>query len=240
MTKNTTKISLRQRASIVLAQLYRVAGVHQEAGQILPTEPWLKVLANILSACPEGYDGDRRARNAPVSFGLSAASLALAARRCGLKATVEQIAAQVADTKEWRHHQSVRSRRPHYVQMKPDVIGKMLGVTDITRDEAKAWNVGTYGGSPADRKVAARERHRLGAQRRRQNAGAATRDVNLSRAKPWEAEGISRRTWERRRASYAENVTSPSATNKDCDAIRARQVTDAIRADAIRARQVTL
>ncbi len=51
----------------------------------------------------------------------------------------------------------------------------------------------------------ARERHRLAEEGRRRDAGALPRQEyearSLTRAKPWEAEGVSRRTWERRRAA---------------------------------------
>jgi hypothetical protein len=119
----------------MLAQLYRLADVHLEAGEILPPGPWLKVLANVLSSCPEEYEGDRRAaRNAPVSFGLSKASLALAARRCGLKATPEQIKAQFAETRAWRERESGRIGRHHCAIMRPDKIGELLGIKGATRE----------------------------------------------------------------------------------------------------------
>jgi hypothetical protein len=200
MTKAKRTISFRQRAAITLAQLYRVAEVHRAAGEILPAGPWLKVLANVLSSAPEGYDGDRRARNTPTYFGLSKATLALAARRCGLNASVEQIEAQVADTRAWRAKEARRGGAHHYAPMRPDKIGELLGVTDATREAAKAWNIGTLGGSRAARAKAAKERDRLRDERRRRAAGAAPQAESISRTKPWEVEGISRRTWYRRRA----------------------------------------
>jgi hypothetical protein len=219
MSKPKRTISFRQRAAIVLSQLYRVAEVHRSAGgEILPAGPWLKVLANILSACPEGHDGDRRARRAPQYFGLNKATLALAARNCGLDATVEQIEAQVADTRAWRERESGRIGRRHYAPMRPDKIGELLGVTDTTREAAQAWNVGTLGGSRAARAKAAKERDRTYQKGRRAEQGAVPRQEyegeSLSRLKPWEIEGISRATWYRRQASDGQNETSPSATNK--------------------------
>jgi hypothetical protein len=49
------------------------------------------------------------------------------------------------------------------------------------------------------RKLRAHERYR----RRRQALGATPRIQSLSALKPWAAEGISRRTWERRRRADA-------------------------------------
>jgi hypothetical protein len=220
MTKAKRTISFRQRAAIVLSQLYRVAQVHREAGLILDAEPWLKVLANILSACPEGYDGDRRARIAPVYFGLSKASLALAARRCRLNVSVEEIEEQVADTRAWRERESGRIGRHHYAPMRPDKMGELLGVTDATREAAQAWNIGTLGGSRAARAKAAKERDRLRDESRRRASGATPQAKSLSQTKPWEAEGISRATWYRRQANgqdIGETVSSEtvsSETNK--------------------------
>lgn len=216
MSKFKRTITFRQRAAIVLSQLYRVSEVHRSAGgEILPAGPWLKVLANVLSSCPEGYDGDRRARNAPVYFGLSKASLALAARRCGLQVTTEEIEHQVTETRAWRERESGRIGHHHYMLMRPDKIGELLGVTDATREAAQAWNIGTLGGSRADRAKAAKERHRLGEQRRRRDDGALSRDEyeasSLSRIKPWVIEGVSRASWYRRRIP---NETSACVTNK--------------------------
>ncbi len=54
-------------------------------------------------------------------------------------------------------------------------------------------------------------------RRKRRKAGVKPRKVYLagalSQSKPWEAEGISRRTWERRRAKS--RVASPSACDKE-------------------------
>src|SRR4029453_8580358 len=59
---------------------------------------------------------------------------------------------------------------------------------------------------------AARERLRREAdrdrkERARRAKGAKPRAQALSRTRPWDAEGISRRTWERRRAAAAAGVT---------------------------------
>ena len=55
-----------------------------------------------------------------------------------------------------------------------------------------------------------RQRERLRGEQRRRAAGAITRGEyeagSLSRMKPWEVEGISRRTWERRRAKSGDDA----------------------------------
>ena len=104
--------------------------------------------------------------------------------------------------------------------MRPDKIGEALGVTDITRDEAKAWNIGTHGGSKQARETARKEKHRMRDEAKRRAAGARPHAQSLSRLQPWEAEGVCRRTWERRRARASEDgppeggVANSCATNK--------------------------
>jgi hypothetical protein len=84
-------------------------------------------------------------------------------------------------------------------------IGQYLGVTDEIRQRLKLWTIQpvdmTRRALMARRKRKGRERD----ERRRREKGAQPRTEyeanSLSRTKPWEAEGISRRTWERRRAA---------------------------------------
>jgi uncharacterized membrane protein len=85
-------------------------------------------------------------------------------------------------------------------------VGRMLGLTAATRD---ALNVRTI--RPVDltaaqmaacRRAKARERER----QRRKAAGAVPREQSLSRTRPWEAEGISRSTWERRRRAAVTQI----------------------------------
>jgi len=189
----------RRLASWALSDLYQLAAVHRAHGEVLLPDAWLKVLANVLSSAPAGIIGKRRDRHAPEYFGLTYTNLLIAAERCGLEATADTIEQQVAETLEWRKRESERIGKPHYFMMRPDVIGKMLGVTDETRMEAKAWNIGVFGGSPEQRRRAKQERDRLRKLHARRAAGAIGRREyeasSLTRQKPWEAEGTSRTTW---------------------------------------------
>jgi hypothetical protein len=213
-------ISLRQRAAIVLAQLYRVADAQRAHGEILASGPWLRVLANVLSSMPAGYDGDRRGRSAPAFIGLSVATLMQAATRCGLGVTLDEIKTQIADTSAWRAQLSKQRGIVRFSIMRADKIGEILGITDEVRAEAHAWNLGTYGGSKQARERARKERDNMRKERKRRADGAKAHDHSLSRLKPWEAEGICRRTWERRRAKAGDEgppdggVANSSATNK--------------------------
>jgi hypothetical protein len=227
--RRKSAISLRRRAAIVLAQLYRVADVQRANGEILASGPWLKVLANVLSSMPAAYDGDRRGRSAPAFIGLSAATLMQAATRCGLGVTIEDIGTQVADTGEWRAQLSKRPGVVRFAIMRADKLGELLGITDEIRAEARAWNIGTYGGSPQAREKARKERDKMRKERRRRDDGAKDHAHSLSRLQPWKEKGISRRTWERRRAKAGNDgppddgdanssAANSSATNKGRDA----------------------
>ena len=104
----------------------------------------------------------------------------------------------------------------------------LLGVTDEIRSEAKAWNIGTFGGSPEQRAKARKERQRRRDQDRRNNAGCKSRKEyernSINHAKPWEGEGISRATWYRR-GKRGDRLagTSPITPNK-VRQVRVRQV----------------
>jgi hypothetical protein len=81
----------------------------------------------------------------------------------------------------------------------PDELARFLGVTYASRQQAKAWTLGAVDVSRAERTKRARARSRAKQQLKRRAAGAKPQSQSVSRAKPWEQEGISRRTWYRRR-----------------------------------------
>ncbi|MGD9542407.1 hypothetical protein [Methylocystis sp.] len=204
-------------ALIFLSQLRNLAAVHRKYGEILDNAAWLRVNANIWSSAPEGYIGSRRGDRAPLYFGLTFENLKNQALACGLDASDEEIEEQVADTRAWRRKRSEQVGAPFYRRMKPDKIGRLLGVVEATREEAGAWNIGTYGGSRAERIAAAKERDKARKAHQRRASGVQTREeryaVNLTKSRPWVDEGISRRTWERRRSrERAENDAAASAT----------------------------
>jgi hypothetical protein len=92
---------------------------------------------------------------------------------------------------------------PRY-RFRTATIVELLGITEV---EMRACGF-RHLVSPEIR----RERHRLDEKTRRRALGAMPRQAYeanaLSRAKPWEAQGISRRTWERRRVTD-QPVASP-------------------------------
>lgn len=84
-----------------------------------------------------------------------------------------------------------------------DTLGKQLNVTDEERTRTKAWSIGAVDLNKEQRATRRQAKDRDRKQAKRQAAGAQSRAEFLARSlshlKPWEAEGISRRTWERQR-----------------------------------------
>jgi hypothetical protein len=111
-------------------------------------------------------------------------------------------------------------RKPDYLRkIKKDQLGEKL---NLTYQERQALGIRTI--APADltpeefeerRKERRREKDRERKRHRRCKAGVKSRTVylatSLAQLKPWEREGISRRTWERRRTRGAPRVASVSA-----------------------------
>ena len=85
----------------------------------------------------------------------------------------------------------------------PDGWARALGLTYAKRQRIGITTIGAIDVNKRQRthlrKLRENERYR----RRRQALGATPRTQSLSALKPWAAEGISRRTWERRRRADA-------------------------------------
>ena len=85
----------------------------------------------------------------------------------------------------------------------PDGWARALGLTYARRQRIGITTIGAIDVNKRQRtqlrKLRAHERYR----RRRQALGVTPRTQSLSALKPWAAEGISRRTWERRRRADA-------------------------------------
>jgi hypothetical protein len=82
-------------------------------------------------------------------------------------------------------------------------LGKRLGLTNAEREALKLWQFLPIDKTDVELAEQAKVRERDRRARRRRERGVRTREAYLaeltSRPKPWIGEGISRRTWERRR-----------------------------------------
>jgi hypothetical protein len=93
-------------------------------------------------------------------------------------------------------------------RMKADALARWLGVTYAERQRLGLTRIGACDVGKRARTILRKRRARLALQHKRRKAGVRPRTEylaqSLSRVRPWEAEGISRRTWERRqRARHA-------------------------------------
>lgn len=95
-----------------------------------------------------------------------------------------------------------------------DELAEMLHVTYGDRQRLGLWAFGACDMTRQERltrsKADKRKKDRARVKQRRQERGAKLREQSFSRTRPWEALGICRRTWERRRKSGASLPTAPS------------------------------
>jgi hypothetical protein len=82
---------------------------------------------------------------------------------------------------------------------KADDLGQYLRLSDAERTEWGVRTIGAHDLSKGQRTRRRKRRNREQHAERRRRQGATPRSQSLSRLQPWKAEGISRRTWERRR-----------------------------------------
>jgi hypothetical protein len=101
-------------------------------------------------------------------------------------------------------------------------IGQRLRVTNEERELWKLWTIAPCDmtGEQLKEHRKAKKRARDRARNRRRRQGLQRRKVylaanSLSRTKPWEADGISRPTWYRRRGNGRETSLSPIARGRE-------------------------
>lgn len=200
----TRRITARRRASWRLAELYRLASFRRDFGQRLDPNTWAFVLAATLAAAPQGISPIGRMGRGIRWHGLDIITLKEAIKFAGIgafdDAELVTIIHAVDRFTEKHGHSLIRSDR-------------MAELLAVTAEERWLCNIRTIGAvdetrqDRATRQVAEKnekERERI----RTKRAGThVPRSVYLAGAlttsRPWEAEGVSRRTWERRRARVA-------------------------------------
>ena len=105
---------------------------------------------------------------------------------------------------------------PKQKHMKADDLAKWLGVTYVERQKLRLTRIGAKDVGKRSRKVLRKLRDLRAKERKRRSCGAIPRaeyEANsLSRTQPWVIEGISRRTWERRRNIMRTAVVASPST----------------------------
>jgi hypothetical protein len=96
---------------------------------------------------------------------------------------------------------------------KADALGRWLRLSDAMRTFLKICMIGSFDISKRQRALRRKERNRASKEMKRRVAGSKSRVEFLATAKsqcqPWKTEGISRRTWYRRRGVAQVRVHSP-------------------------------
>jgi hypothetical protein len=123
-----------------------------------------------------------------------------AAKRMGGKVTEAEASAIIEQASTTRKHKSA------------DNLARFLGLTYSQRQALGLTTIGSTDVGKRARKELRKRRGRLNAERRRRDRGMRPQSQSLSRLKPWAAEGISRKTWERRRLSAASSNAKASCT----------------------------
>lgn len=186
---NKQTLQPAQLAAIKLGQLKKLAKVHSNNGEILDANKWLSVGANILGSSPAAiYQIKKNGRPWNVLFtGLVEDSLTKFSDDCSLKASPKLINKILQSTLRYYH----KGGKP----MLAATIGDMLGITALSRQEAKAWFFEAMDETPQQRATKLKVRKRDREAARRIAAGATPRSQSMAVTKPWEALGISRRTY---------------------------------------------
>ncbi len=99
----------------------------------------------------------------------------------------------------------------HPVWLKPDCVGKKLGLTAAIRKLLDIHTVGACDRTKAERQELAKANKVARQKQRRREHGAAPQEQSIEKHAPWIARGISRRTWYRERSQT--NGTEMKACN---------------------------
>jgi hypothetical protein len=98
-----------------------------------------------------------------------------------------------------------------------DSLARFLGVTYPQRQRLGITTIGSVDVSRRARRLMRKRARRLYWERRRRSRGARPRteyvESSLMRIEPWKAEGISRRTWYRRKRGTTSQPPIPTLTN---------------------------
>jgi hypothetical protein len=215
------RLSLRRKAAIRRAELIRLSlfiQTHRLA--TCSRTDWLWILACTLACAEARPKSDRRDWLLAGWSGLDFLTLQDTARKAGLGDSTD------AEIERAMNAALKRKAEKGHCFFRPAWLGEKLQLTAAVRDELKIKTIDACDETKEQRLERVHERRREGdkeAKRRKRAAeGRKPRQQyeagSFSRTKPWEAEGISRPTWERRRArdaSMSAHVDRESDTNAD-------------------------
>ena len=107
---------------------------------------------------------------------------------------IEETIAEVKEMDPWRYGAETAM-----------ATGIRLNLTAAERERLQCWQIGAADHTEADREAQRKAKRRQRVTSRRREVGVRPRQeflaTSLSKSKPWEAEGIGRRTWYRHRGT---------------------------------------
>jgi hypothetical protein len=151
-------------------------------------------------------------------------ALVEAARRMGGKVTeaqAQQIIEEAAATF-------------HPMHMSADGLARYVGLPYSDRTRLKITVIGACDVSKQERADLRRQRDRAYQEQKRRERGARPQTQSLSQTRPWEAEKISRRTWERRRKNARVATSSAAILINADDEIASKPIKPTKRAASLR------
>ena len=200
-------VAARRRASIRMAELFRLATFRQQYGITLAPDLWLFALAATLASAPAVRVPIGRRGQSFQWHGLDAGTLLHWVSECRLgQFSISELSTVINAVER------VRERNGHTL-IRSDEIARMLSVTAEERWLCNIKTIGAIDETREERKARhkveknERDRERIRATRAGQHRPQA---LSLSARKPWEAAGVSRATWYRQQA---ETTLSPDLKN---------------------------
>lgn len=217
-TLTAKRIGIRRRASWRLAELYRLALFRRQFGQRVDPNTWAFVLAATLAAAPPGVSPIGRMGRAVRWNGLDLIALKEAIKIADIGAfddgELVTIIHAVDRFTDRNGHSLIRSDR-------------MAEMLSVTAEERWLCNIRTIGAVDEPRqereaRLSAEKAEKERERNRTKRAGShVPRSVYLASAltatRPWEQEGVSRRTWERRRGRVATMLGQQYLSNSDAN-----------------------
>ncbi|MFC5421049.1 hypothetical protein ACFPOB_15940 [Bosea eneae] len=193
------RMTVRRRASIRMAELYRLAIFRHQFGVSLSPDQWAFALAATLASAPAEKVRYGKRGQSYQWHGLDGASLFYWIEECRLgRFSLEEVTTIMAAVERWRE-------RNGFTLIRSDVLARMLSVTAEERWLCRITTIGAIDETAQEREARARtdKNTRERERNRTKRAGkhkprAVYLDQSLSARKPWEVEGISRATWYRR------------------------------------------
>lgn len=203
------RITAARRASWRLAELIRLALWRRAHGVVVDADAFAFVLAATLASAPTSVSNEGRGGRAVRWRGLDLLSLREACAQAELgRITDDELGTKMVAVSKWQVGNAGKTLRP-------DSLAQILSLSAIERAECGIRTIGAVDESLTVRrerqKQAKRktEAERLRAKRVGKHIPRAVYlERSTDRQKPWEAAGVSRRTWFYRKAQL-EKLFSP-------------------------------